>query len=387
MFSNLAGMNNSFSTDLKIGILGGGQLGRMINQASIDIGLDLYIMDSADSPCSKHAAHYTDGDIRNFEDVVNFGKDLDIITIEIENVSVEGLAYLEQSGVKVFPQPRVLKLIQDKGLQKEFYEKIGVPTAPYLLLENHQELEQNSDFLPAMQKLRKGGYDGKGVTPIKSETDIVNGFKEPSVLEQFVDLKKELSVIISRNEKGETKSFPLVEQEFNDEANLVEFLFSPAAIDNHIAEQAEEIAKKIITELDMIGILAVEFFLDQDDQLFVNEIAPRPHNSGHQTIEGNYTSQFEQHLRTISGLSLGSTAIIQPSVMINLLGEKNSEGKARYEGLSEIMSWEGVYPHIYGKTVSKPFRKMGHVTVINPDLNKAIELSLKVKETIKVFGK
>lgn len=380
-------MSESFSTDLKIGILGGGQLGRMINQASISIGLDLFIMDSANSPCSTHTPNYTIGNIRDFDDVVKFGKDLDVITIEIENVNVEALEWLEQNGVKVFPQPSAIKLIQDKGLQKEFYEKIGVPTAPYLLLKNHQELEKTVSFLPAMQKLRKGGYDGKGVIPIKSEKDIPSGFQEPSVLEQFVDLKKELSVIISRNERGETKSFPLVEQEFNSEANLVEFLFSPANVNESLQKKAQGIAEKIIVELDMIGILAVEFFLDQNDQLYVNEVAPRPHNSGHQTIEGNYTSQFEQHLRTISGLSLGSTDIIQPSVMINLLGEKDSEGIASYEGLSEVMSWAGVYPHIYGKAKSKPFRKMGHVTVINPDINKAVEISLKVKETIKVFGK
>ena len=379
-------MNNSFSTDLKIGILGGGQLGRMLIQAAIDLGLNLHLMDGANSPCSKYAAHYTEGNIRDYDDVISFGKELDIITIEIENVNVAALEQLEKDGVKVFPQPAAIKLIQDKGLQKQFYERIGVPTAPYLLLESGDELHNHADFLPAVQKLRKGGYDGKGVSAIKSLDDSANGFDGPSVLEQFVDLKKELSMIISRNESGEIKTFPLVEQEFNQEANLVEFLFSPAEVAEDLNDQAATIAQKIITELDMVGILAVEFFLDQENQLFVNEIAPRPHNSGHQTIEGNYTSQFEQHLRSISGLPLGSTEIIQPSVMINLLGEKGSSGIARYAGLNEILEMTGVYPHIYGKAESKPFRKMGHVTVINPDLNKAKEIALKVKETVKVFG-
>lgn len=380
-------MNNTYSTNLKVGVLGGGQLGRMLIQSAIDIGLDLHIMDEAGSPCALHAAFYTVGDIRNYADVIRFGKDLDVLTIEIENVNIEALEQLEKDGVKVFPQPRVIRLIQDKGLQKQFYEKIGVPTAPYLLLESELELPSNISFLPAMQKLRKGGYDGKGVQSLQHETDLSKAFTAPSVLEKFVNLKKELSVIIARNEKNETLCFPMVEQQFNNEANLVEFLFSPAEATDYIKKQAEEIAQKIIEELDMTGILAVEFFLDQNDQLFVNEIAPRPHNSGHQTIEGNYTSQFGQHLRAICGLSLGSTTIIQPSVMINLLGEKNSTGMAQYEGLNEIMSWPGVYPHIYGKAFSKPFRKMGHVTVIHPELNKAKDLALKVKKTIKVFGK
>ncbi|MEX1002002.1 MAG: 5-(carboxyamino)imidazole ribonucleotide synthase [Crocinitomicaceae bacterium] len=380
-------MQRSFSTDLKIGVLGGGQLGRMLIQKAIDFGLELFVMDQPGSPCSRYAAHFTAGDIQNETDVLNFGSSLDILTIEIENVNVAALYQLERQGVRVFPQPKVIELIQDKGLQKEFYEKNNLPTADYLLIHQKEELKQQLDFLPAMQKMRKGGYDGKGVQRLKDENDLSKAFSAPSVLEKLVDLKKELSVIVSRNEKGEMACFPLVEQEFNPEANLVEFLFSPADVDQQTQELAQHYATRIIEQLDMVGLLAVEFFLDQKGNLLVNEIAPRPHNSGHQTIEGNYTSQFEQHLRAISGLPLGSTALICPSVMVNLLGSKGSEGPAHYEGIEEIMTWEGVYPHIYGKTISKPYRKMGHITVIQPELETAKKIALKVKETIRVIGK
>jgi 5-(carboxyamino)imidazole ribonucleotide synthase len=376
-----------FDTRKKIGVLGGGQLGRMLLQASIDLGLDLHVMDTKDCPCENIVPHFVEGNITDFEQVLNFGKNLDILTIEIENVNIEALEELERRGVKVYPQAKVIKLIQDKGLQKEFYERIKVETAPYHLISSTKEIEGLIDFLPAMQKLRKGGYDGKGVQAILDRNEVGKAFDAPSVLEKFVDLEKELSVIISRNEKGEISCFPIVEQEFNSEANLVEFLFSPADIENELALKAEKIAQKIIEELDMIGLLAIEFFLDKSGNLLVNEIAPRPHNSGHQTIEGNITSQFQQHLRCISGLPLGSTDTIQPSVMINLLGEKDSEGEASYIGLAESMKLEGVYPHIYGKKMSKPFRKMGHVTIINKDLKTAKKIALNVKETIQVVGK
>lgn len=380
-------MKSGFSTSLKIGVLGGGQLGRMLIQEAINLGLELHVMDAPNSPCSKYAAFYTEGSILDYNDVLAFGKNLDILTIEIENVNTKALFELEKLGVKVFPQPHIIELIQDKGLQKKFYSQIDVPSSDYVLVDNKSALISHAAFFPAMLKLRKGGYDGKGVMTLTSEADLKDAFDEPCVLEKFVDLDKELSVIVARNEKGECSVFPIVEQEFNHEANLVEFLFSPADVSAQIQDLASKIAIKIIVELNMVGLLAVEFFLDKKGALCVNEIAPRPHNSGHQTIEGNYTSQFEQHLRTISGLPFGSTDIIQPAVMINLLGEKGAEGLAYYKGLETIMSWKGVYPHIYGKTSTKPFRKMGHITIVNDDLNKAKELALKVKETIKVLGK
>lgn len=371
---------------LKVGVLGGGQLGRMLIQEAINFNIDLHIIDSAGCPCSLTASHFTEGNIRDYDDVLKFGHDLDILTIEIENVNVEALYQLEKEGVKVFPQPNVIELIQDKGLQKQFYEKHGLPTAPYKLVKDLKEAKAEDAFLPYVQKLRKGGYDGKGVLAMKTSNDLDSGFDEPCVLEQFVDLDKELSVIVARNEAGETRSFPLVEQEFNNEANLVEFLFSPADVNSEIEDRAQKIAEKIITELDMVGLLAVEFFLAKSGELYVNEIAPRPHNSGHQTIEGNITSQFEQHLRSITGLPLGSTAIIKPSVMINLLGSKNHTGKAIYKGLQDILKHEGVYPHLYGKAETKPFRKMGHITVIHNDLDQAIKLAKKVKDSIEVIS-
>jgi 5-(carboxyamino)imidazole ribonucleotide synthase len=375
------------SPDLKIGVLGGGQLGRMLIQEAIDLNIDLHIMDKAHAPCSLHAAYFTPGDILNFEEVIEFGKSLDIITIEIENVNVEALYQLEKDGVKVYPQPSAIELIQDKGKQKEFYINNSFPTAEFKMTKNLNEALQNVDFLPFVQKLRKGGYDGKGVIAMQSKTELESGFDAPCVLEKFVDLEKELSVIVARNESGETKCFPLVEQEFNPEANLVEFLFSPADVDQEMEDKAQKIAIDIITKLNMVGILAVELFLSKTGEIMVNEIAPRPHNSGHQTIEGNYTSQFEQHLRAITNLPLGSTGTIQPSVMINLLGSKGHTGPAVYNGIEEAMSHEGVYPHLYGKASTKPFRKMGHLTVINPDLELAKKRALEIKESIKIVSK
>ncbi|MEZ4924235.1 MAG: 5-(carboxyamino)imidazole ribonucleotide synthase [Crocinitomicaceae bacterium] len=378
--------HNIGSPKFKVGVLGGGQLGRMLIQEAINFNIDIHILDVEGSPCSLVASHFKNGNIKDFEDVLNFGKDLDVLTIEIENVNIEALYELEKRGVKVYPQPKVIELIQDKGKQKEFYVVNNFPTAPYLLVNDLAETESNIDYIPFVQKLRTGGYDGKGVQTITSISDLEKGFDAPCVLEKFVDLEKELSVIVARNENGETMSFPVVEQEFNNEANLVEFLFSPADISSTIEETAQEIAKSIITKLDMVGLLAVEFFLSKTGELFVNEIAPRPHNSGHQTIEGNITSQFEQHLRSICGLPLGSTGIIKPSVMINLLGAKGYEGAAVYKGIHDILRIDGVYPHLYGKEMTKPFRKMGHITIVHNNLDKAKEIAHLVKETIQVIS-
>ena len=380
-------MELEFNPNIKIGVLGGGQLGRMLIQEAINFNFNLHLLDKAESPCEKYAAHYTRGDILNYSDVYNFGKNLDILTIEIENVNVKALYDLEKEGIKVYPQPRVIELIQDKGKQKEFYTANDFPTSEYYLINSAKEIETHLNHFPFMQKLRKGGYDGKGVQALKTKEDLTHSFDAPSVLEKFVDLDKELSVIVARTPNKETKCFPLVEQEFNEEVNLVEFLFSPANVSETIESIAKNIAKEIIEKLDMIGILAVEFFLDKSGNLLVNEIAPRPHNSGHQTIEGNYTSQFEQHLRAITNLPLGNTEIIHPSVMINLLGEKNEIGPAKYIGIREAISIQGVTPHLYGKNETKPYRKMGHVTVINSDLNKAKEIALNLKDSIKIIGK
>jgi len=380
-------MSDFYSKEFKLGILGGGQLGRMFIQDATNFDVSVYIMDQGEtSPASSLSYHFTDGIITDYNDVYHFGKDKNVLTIEIENVNIKALYQLEKEGVKVYPQPHIIEMIQDKGAQKQFYSKNNIPTAPFYLIENRNEISSYITELPFMQKMRVGGYDGKGVLALQNEDDIINGFDAPSVLEKFVDFDKELSVIVARNESGEIKSFPIVEQEFNPEANLVEFLFSPATVSDHIREKARAIAEDITKKLEFIGLLAVELFLTKSGEILVNEIAPRPHNSGHHTIEGNYTSQFEQHMRAILNLPLGHTDVIIPSVMINLLGEKGYSGKVKYEGMDSILSLPGVTPHIYGKTETKPFRKMGHVTVINPSLEKAKAIAHQVKDMIRVIS-
>lgn len=376
-----------YGNDFRLGVLGGGQLGRMLIQETINYNVHVHCLDpDVNAPCKDIAHSFTVGKLTDFDSVYAFGKNKDVVTVEIENVSIEALELLEKEGVKVFPQPRVLEIIQDKGLQKLFYQTHHIPTPDFILIEKKSELIELTDQFPFMQKMRKGGYDGKGVTPLKTSADIETAFDVPSVLEKFVDFEKELSVIVARNEKGETKVYPTVECEFNPEANLVEFLFSPANIDAAIEQQAEKLAVDIITKLDMVGILAVELFLTKSGELLVNEIAPRPHNSGHHTIECNITSQFEQHMRSILNLPLGDTRTIQPGVMINVLGEKDYVGKATYDGLEKVMEISGVKAHIYGKEETKPFRKMGHITIVAPSIEEAKATGRKVKEMIRVIS-
>lgn len=374
-----------YGNTFKLGVLGGGQLGRMLIQAAISYDTQVYCMDASDDfPCAKLAHEFTVGDITDYDEVLEFGRDKDVLTVEIEHVNVDALEALEKEGVEVYPQPKILRMIQDKGLQKLFYEKHGIPTAPYQLIIKKEELDQKVDFLPFVQKMRKGGYDGKGVSVMKSSADFSNGFDVPSVLEQFVDFEKELSVIVARNKNGEIVTYPLVECEFNPQLNLVEFLFSPASVLPEVEEEAKEIAVKLIEALDMVGILAVELFLTKEGELLVNEIAPRTHNSGHHTIECNYTSQFEQHLRAITNQPLGNTSIRIPGVMINLLGHKDYQGNTFYEGLTAVMKEKGVYVHVYGKSTTKPHRKMGHVTVVNDSLDQAKEIARSIKNKLSV---
>lgn len=376
-----------YGNTFKIGVLGGGQLGRMLIQEAINYDVHICCMDSGqDAPCAKLASEYVNGDIQNYDDVMRFGENKDVITVEIEHVNVQALKELEKKGKKVYPQPHILEMIQDKGKQKEFYTKNNIPTAPYALINQSSDIKEHYSLLPVMQKLRTGGYDGKGVTPIKTEKDIKSGFNAPSVLESFVDFEKELSVIVARNEAGESKTFPAVECEFSPSLNLVEFLFAPANIQKEIELEARKIAVNIINKLEMVGILAVEFFLTKEGKLLVNEIAPRPHNSGHHTIECNYTSQFEQHLRAILNLPLGNTEILVPGVMINILGSEGYEGYTRYEGMEKIMAWKGVFPHMYGKAQTKSNRKMGHITIVDSKLENAIEKARKVKESFRIIA-
>lgn len=373
-----------YHSDFKLGVLGGGQLGRMLIQDAININVSVHCIDPDPSaPCAELASSFKVGSLNDYDTVYNFGKDKDVVTIEIEHVNVDALEALEKEGVTVFPQPNILRMIQDKGLQKQFYAKHNIPTADFTIIENAAALSNGNVEFPIVQKMRKGGYDGKGVQVLKSEADLANAFDEPSILEKMVPFTKELSVIVARNEQGQIATYPVVDMEFNAEANLVEFLFSPADITEEIEQKATIIAKQVAEATGMVGILAVELFLTSNGDILVNEMAPRPHNSGHQTIEGNITSQYEQHLRAILNLPLGSTAITKPSVMVNLLGEKNHTGEVYYQGLTDVLSMEGVHVHLYGKNQTKPFRKMGHVTVTDNTVYRAKEKAKKVKETLK----
>ncbi len=380
-------MQADFYGDFKLGILGGGQLGRMLIQQAINYNIHINSLDpDGNAPCKDIASNFTVGSLNDYDTVYAFGKQVNMLTIEIEHVNVEALEKLEKEGIPVFPQPSVLKMIQDKGLQKQFYTDNNIPTPEYYLIESKADIAKHANKFPFFQKLRKGGYDGKGVVKLSDSTKLNDAFDAPSVLEKLVDFKKEISVIVARNQQGEIKTFPSVECDFNPEANLVEFLFSPASHSVEVEEQAQQIAHSIAKKLGIVGILAVEMFVTKNDEVLVNEIAPRPHNSGHQTIEGNFTSQYEQHLRAILDLPLGNTEIILPSVMINLLGEKGYEGNAQYEGLEEVLKIKGAHIHLYGKKTTKPFRKMGHVTVVDEHIHLAKAKAILIKNTLKVIA-
>lgn len=375
-----------YNKRFQIGLVGGGQLGRMFIQDSIRYDAHVHCLDpDINAPCSELAETFTNGSLQDFDTVYNFGKDKDVVSIEIENVNVEALEKLESEGIPVYPQPSVLRIIRDKGLQKQFYQDKQIPTAPFKLYENETEVRENESG-SFVQKLRTGGYDGKGVQVIKDLNANSNLFDAPNVVEQLIPFDKELSVIVARNPKGETATYPTVECEFNPEANLVEFLFSPASISDELEQKAQKLAVDVANAFQIVGLLAVEMFLTKEGELLVNEVAPRPHNSGHQTIEGNYTSQFEQHFRSILDLPLGDTSIVQPAVMINLLGEKGHTGRVHYQGMEEAMSKKGVFVHLYGKSHTKPFRKMGHVTICAPELNEAKKLAREIQNTISVVS-
>lgn len=372
-------------TQTSLGILGGGQLGRMLIQEAINYNISISVLDpDSNAPCKNICENFKVGALDDYETVYNFGKNLDLITIEIEKVNIEALEDLEKEGVKVFPQPRIIRLIQDKGLQKQYFKENDIPTSPFKLFSSKAQLKEANLTFPFIQKLRRDGYDGKGVKKISNIYDLENAFDEQHITENLIDFEKEIAVIVARNEDGEVSTFPMVEMDFNPQANLVEFLIAPSSYHFDIQQRAENIAKEIANSLKIVGILAVELFLTKDHQILVNELAPRPHNSGHQSIEGNYTSQFGQHLRAIFNLPLGDTSSISNAVMINLLGEEGFEGIAEYEGLSEILKLDGVYVHLYGKKYTKPFRKMGHITVLDHNREKAIEKAKFVKENIKV---
>jgi 5-(carboxyamino)imidazole ribonucleotide synthase len=377
----------AFYGDLKLGILGGGQLGRMLIQQAINYNVTVKVLDpDREAPCRKLCDEFVVGSLNDYETVYNFGKKVDLLTIEIEKVNVDALEQLEREGVVVYPQPRVIRLIQDKGLQKQFFKENDIPTAEFQIISSAQELQQSNMPFPYIQKLRRDGYDGKGVYKVVDESYLTKAFTEPSLIERWVDFEKEIAVIVARNDKGDLDTFPMVEMDFNPEANLVEFLISPSTLSFEVQQEAADIAKKIADSLKIVGLLAVEMFLDKNGKILVNELAPRPHNSGHQTIEGNVVSQFEQHLRAIFNQPLGNTDSLSNAIMINILGEADYEGPAVYQGIEKVLKCPGVYIHLYGKALTKPFRKMGHVTIVDADREKAIERARYVQETLKVIS-
>ena len=380
-------MSKAFQQNFKLGVLGGGQLGRMLIQSAIDFNLEVHVLDpDPDAPCRTLAHHFQVGALTDFEAVYAFGKDCDYLTIEIENVNTAALEKLQAEGKKVYPQPEVIALIQDKRAQKKFYQTHHIPTADFILTDNKAEVMAQQAFLPAVNKLGRAGYDGRGVQLLRTTSDLEKAFDAPGLLEKLIDFDKEIAVIVAKNARGEMQTFPVVELVFHPEHNLVEYLFSPAIISDEVAQKAETIAKAVITKLDMVGLLAVEMFVTKTGEVLVNEVAPRTHNSGHQTIEGNITSQFEQHLRAILDLPLGSTALKMPAAMVNLLGEAGYTGMAKYEGMEEVMALQGAHIHLYGKKMTKPFRKMGHVTVVDRDLDQLKQKVQLVKKHLKVIA-
>lgn len=355
----------------------------MFIQEALNYDVHVHCLDpDPEAPCSTIASSFTVGSLTDYSTVLNFGADKDLLTIEIENVNVQALYELERKGVTIYPQPNVLEIVQDKGLQKQFYREHAIPTADFTLIDSGKNIPQR-DF-PFVLKLRKGGYDGKGVQIMRSQSDLGAAFDAPCVIEEAVPFVKELSVIVARNADRETVVYPSVECEFSPTANLVEFLFAPAAISEEIEQKARELAIRVIDELDMVGILAVELFLTADNELLVNEIAPRPHNSGHHTIECNVTSQFEQHMRSVLNAPLGNTDAVSPGVMINLLGEEGFDGDAVYENLTEVMKMKGVKVHLYGKQRTRAYRKMGHVTIFGSKLEEIRATGQEVLKKLKV---
>ena len=383
---------NYFSSDFKLGILGGGQLGKMLLFDTRKFDIYTCVLDpSNEAPCKIACNEFYKGDLLNYDTVYNFGKNVDVLTIEIENINVKALEDLEKIGIKVYPSSKTLRTIQNKATQKLFYRDHDIPTADFSRFaytsEINETIEHGSLNFPFVWKSAQFGYDGRGVKIIRSFEDLKDLPNQECIAEKMIPFKNELAVIVARNSDGDVKSYPVVEMEFHPEANQVEYVICPARIDEKVAKKAQEIAMKVSEAFKHVGLLAVEMFQTQDDEILVNEVAPRPHNSGHHTIESSYTSQFEQHLRAILNLPLGRTDLKVGGIMVNLVGAEGHTGDVVYEHIENIMEMEGVTPHIYGKKQTRPFRKMGHVTIVNQDINEARKIAEKVKQTIKVISK
>ena len=384
-------MPHYFSSDFTLGILGGGQLGKMLLTETRKFDITTKVLDpSPDAPCRIACNTFVQGNLTDFNTVYNFGKDVEVLTIEIENVNVEALEKLQTEGVKVYPSPQTIKNIQNKASQKQFYATHGIPTAPFQVFQNTESLKKAINeqqlTLPFVWKSARFGYDGNGVKIVRQLTDLNLLPNDQCIAESLVPFKKELAVIVARNAKGQVCTYPVVEMEFHPEANQVEYVLCPARIEEAVAQKARTIAIQVAQAFEVVGLLAVELFQTENDEILVNEVAPRPHNSGHYSIEAAYTNQFEQHLRAILNLPLGSTESKVAGVMVNLVGAEGYQGKVVYENIEQIMAMEGVTPHIYGKKETRPFRKMGHVTIVNPNINKARQIAEQVKNTIRVIA-
>ena len=372
---------------LKVGILGGGQLGKMLLQAAANYPLETFVMENdEDCPAAHLCHHFIKGDIKNFDDVYRFGKNLNAITIEIESVNEDALEQLEKEGVKIYPKPSALRIIKNKITQKQFYKENQIPTSAFVITQNLADVKNNEDFIPAVHKLAVGGYDGRGVQIIKTKEDIAKGFDSPGVLEKLISIHKEIAVIVAVNDKGESVLYPPVDMVFNPDLNLLDYQISPADLPKPTLWKVEAVSLKVAKDLKSPGIFAIEFFLDKNGDVLVNETAPRVHNSGHHTIEANFSSQFDMLWRIILGYPLGNTAHILPAAIVNLLGAEGYNGNAHYEGLHDLLKMENVFVHIYGKKQTKPARKMGHVTILSRDKIDLIHAANKVKQIMRVVS-
>lgn len=382
---------NYFSSDFKLGILGGGQLGKMLLTETQKFDIQTLVLDPSDEAPSRFSCHaFYRGSLMDFETVYNFGKMVDLLTIEIENVNLDALDKLEAEGLPVFPSPKTLRLIQNKGKQKDFYAENNIPTSPHQrfidLNDLKKAIEKNKVDFPFVWKCAQFGYDGNGVKIVRSTLDLIDLPEVECIAEEMVPFKNELAVIVARSVSGEVKTYPVVEMEFHPEANQVEYVICPARIEDAVAEKAQKIALQVSQQFNHVGLLAVEMFQTADNEILVNEVAPRPHNSGHYSIEASYTSQFENHLRAILNLPLGNTDSKVAGIMVNLVGAEGFSGQVIYENIDKILAIDGVTPHIYGKRETRPFRKMGHVTIVNKDIDKARKIAEEVKNSIRVIS-
>lgn len=385
-------MANYFSSEFTLGILGGGQLGKMLLYETRKYDIKTHVLDhSAEAPCRIGCDRFFQGDLMDYQTVYNFGKAVDLLTFEIEGVNVDALETLEKEGIKVYPSSKTLRIIQNKGIQKKFYKEHDIPTSPFQIYADKaaltEALQRKELQFPFVWKSCVGGYDGKGVSVVRDESAVSSLMDGECIAEKFIPFKNELAVIVARNVQGEIMTYPVVEMEFHPEANQVEYVICPARIDEEVSSKAREIAVQVSNAFSHVGLLAVEMFQTESDDILVNEVAPRPHNSGHYSIEASYTNQFEQHLRAILNLPLGKTDSKVAGIMVNLVGAEGYSGEAHYENIENILAMGGVTPHIYGKKHTRPFRKMGHVTIVNENISKAREIAEAVKNSIKVISK